>query len=62
MATDDGIAAFTKFQVLPLCVVVAVAVVGPRELLSRRLLWVVAGEAEVLYGGRPGIAVQMIVS
>jgi hypothetical protein len=87
-----GIAALTKFQVLLLCVVlaVAVAVVGPRELLRRRLLWVgagiaallaaptlvwqhmhgwpqlrmapvVAGEAEALYGGRPGIAVQMIV-
>jgi len=87
-----GIAALTKFQVLLLCVVLvaAVAVVGPRELLRRRLLWVgagiaaliatptlvwqyahgwpqlrmapvVAGEAEALYGGRPGIAVQMIV-
>jgi 4-amino-4-deoxy-L-arabinose transferase-like glycosyltransferase len=87
-----GIAALTKFQVLLLCVVLAVvvAVVGPRELLRRRLMWVgagiaallaaptlvwqhmhgwpqlrmapvVAGEAEALYGGRPGIAVQMIV-
>src|SRR5882724_3353329 len=82
----------TKFQVLLLCVVLAaaVAVVGPSELLRRRLLWVgagtagllaastlvwqhmhgwpqvrmarvVAGETEALYGGRPGIAVQMIV-
>lgn len=87
-----GIAALTKFQVLLLCVVlaVAVAVVGPRELLRRRLLWVgagiaaalaaptliwqqlhgwpqlrmarvVAGEAESLSGGRPGIAVQLIL-
>jgi hypothetical protein len=87
-----GVAALTKFQVLLLCVVLvaAVAVVGPRELLRTRLLWVgagiaallaaptlvwqyihgwpqlrmapvVAGEAEALYGGRPGIAMQMIV-
>ena len=68
----------------------AVATVGPRELLRRPLLWagaaiaavlvtptfiwqhvhgwpqlrmasVVAGEADALYGGRPGIAVQMVV-
>lgn len=87
-----GVAALTKFQVLLLCLVVvgAVAVVGPRELLRRPLLWVgagiaavlaaptllwqytngwpqlrmapvVAGEADALYGGRPGIAVQLIV-
>ena len=86
-----GIAALTKFQVLLLCVMllVAVAAVGPRQLLRRPLLWlgvaiavllaaptmvwqfangwpqvrmasVVAGEAEALYGGRPGIAVQLI--
>ncbi len=92
MGVVDGVAAMTKFQVLLLCVVLvaAVAVVGPRELLRRRLLWVgaviaallaaptlawqymhgwpqlrmapvVAGEAEALYGGCPGIAVQMIV-
>ncbi len=87
-----GIAAMTKFQVLLLCVVLlaAVALVGPRDLLRRPMLWVgaviaaaiaaptllwqqfhgwpqvqmaqvVAGEAEVLYGGRPGIAVQLIL-
>lgn len=87
-----GIAALTKFQVLLLCAVllIAVAMVGPRELLRRPLLWVgvvvgaviaaptvwwqcthgwpqlrmapvVAGEAEALYGGRPGIAVQLVV-
>lgn len=87
-----GVAALTKFQVLLLCVVLVlpVAVVGPRELLRRPLLWagagiaavfaaptlvwqyangwpqllmapVVAGEAEALYGGRSGIAVQLIV-
>lgn len=87
-----GIAALTKFQALLLSAVMllAVAVVGPRELLRRPLLWagvgiaaaiaaptvawqythgwpqlkmapVVAGEAEALYGGRPGIAVQLIV-
>ena len=92
MGVVTGIAALTKFQVLLLCVVLAVAValVGPRELLRTRLLWVgagiaaviaaatlvwqhmhgwpqlrmapvVVGEAEALYGGRPGIAVQMIV-
>jgi hypothetical protein len=82
----------TKFQVLLLCAVLlaAAAVVGPRDLLRRPMLWVgvviaaaitaptlvwqqahgwpqlrmvpvVAGEAEALYGGRPGIAVQLIV-
>jgi Dolichyl-phosphate-mannose-protein mannosyltransferase len=87
-----GIAAMTKFQILLLCVVLAVSVaaVGPRELFRRSMLWagagiaavlsaptlvwqqlhgwpqlrmapVVAGEAEALYGGRPGIAVQLIV-
>lgn len=87
-----GIAALTKFQALLLCVVLvmAVAAVGPRDLLRRPMLWagaviaaalaaptllwqqlhgwpqmrmapVVAGEAEALYGGRPGIAVQLIV-
>jgi hypothetical protein len=87
-----GVAALTKFQALLLCavLVVAVAAVGPRDLLRRPLLWagaaiaavfaaptllwqqlhgwpqlrmapVVAGEAEALYGGRPGIAVQLIV-
>lgn len=86
-----GVAALTKFQVLLLCAVllVAVAAVGPRDLLRRPLLWVgvaiavlltaptmawqyangwpqvrmasvVVGEAEALYGGRPGIAVQLI--
>jgi 4-amino-4-deoxy-L-arabinose transferase-like glycosyltransferase len=45
-----GIAALTKFQVVLLCLVVmgAVAVVGPRELLRRPLLWVGAGIAAVL--------------
>jgi hypothetical protein len=87
-----GVAALTKFQVLLLCAVLmfAVAIVGPRKLLRRPLLWVgvgiaaalaaptlvwqnahgwpqmrmapvVAGEAEALYGGRPGIAVTVIV-
>jgi Dolichyl-phosphate-mannose-protein mannosyltransferase len=87
-----GLAALTKFQVLLLCVVMAIAVaaLGPRELLRRPMLWtgagvaavlaapalgwqqlhgwpqlrmapVVAGEAEALYGGRPGIAVQLVV-
>jgi hypothetical protein len=86
-----GVAALTKFQVLLLCAVllVAVAAIGPRDILRRPLLWVgvviaalltaptiawqyangwpqlrmasvVAGEAEALYGGRPGIAVQLI--
>lgn len=86
-----GIAAQTKFQVLLLCVVLlaTVAVLGPRELLRRPLLWggvviaallaaptlvwqfahgwpqlkmarVVAGEADALSGGRPGIAVMLI--
>ncbi len=87
-----GVAAETKFQVLLLCAVmlVAVAAVGPRELLRRPLLWVgaaigaalaaptlvwqythdwpqlkmarvVAGEAQALYGGRPGIAVELVL-
>jgi hypothetical protein len=87
-----GVAAMTKFQVLILCLVlmVAVAIVGPRDLLRRPMLWagagiaaglaaptlvwqythgwpqlkmapVVAGEADALAGGRPGIAVQLIV-
>jgi len=45
-----GIAALTKFQVLLLCLVlmVAVAVIGPRELLRRPLLWVGAGIAAAL--------------
>jgi 4-amino-4-deoxy-L-arabinose transferase-like glycosyltransferase len=86
-----GIAALTKFQVLLLCVVLlaSVAILGPRELLRRPLLWVgaaiavllaaptlvwqiahgwpqlkmarvVAGEADALSGGRPGIAVMLI--
>jgi dolichyl-phosphate-mannose-protein mannosyltransferase len=86
-----GIASQTKFQVLLLCVVLlaAVAVLGPRDLLRRPLLWVgaviaallaaptlvwqfahgwpqlkmarvVAGEADALSGGRPGIAVMLI--
>jgi len=86
-----GVAALTKFQILLLCAVLvaAVAVVGPRDLLRRPMLWagagvaaliavptlvwqqlhgwpqlkmapVVAGEAEALYGGRLGIAVQLI--
>ena len=86
-----GVAALTKFQVLLLCAVllVAVAAVGPRDILRRPLLWVgvvvaalitaptmvwqyangwpqlhmasvVVAEAEALYGGRPGIAVQLI--
>ncbi|BBY83542.1 glycosyl transferase family 39 [Mycolicibacterium pulveris] len=87
-----GVAALTKFQVLLLCAVLiaAVAAVGPRELLRRRLLWagaavaallaaptllwqhangwpqlsmgsVVIGEADALYGGRFGVAVQMLL-
>lgn len=87
-----GIAAETKFQVLVLCVVLALSVlaVGPRELLRRPLLWAGAGlaaliaaptliwqavhgwpqlrmgpvvmaEADALSGGRPGVAVGMIV-
>jgi hypothetical protein len=87
-----GVAALTKFQVLLLCAVLllAVAAVGPRDLLRRPLLWVgaaiaglvaaptmlwqyangwpqlhmgsvVVGEAEALYGGRPGIAVQLLI-
>ncbi|MDV3126346.1 glycosyltransferase family 39 protein [Mycobacterium sp. 21AC1] len=87
-----GIAAMTKFQVVLLCValLVCAAVLGPRELLRRPLLWagaliaavmtaptvlwqhahgwpqlqmtaIVAGEADALYGGRPGIAVQLIL-
>lgn len=87
-----GVAAMTKFQVVLLCVVLllCVAMLGPRELLRRPMLWagagiatviaaptllwqqahgwpqlqmtaVVAGEADALYGGRAGIAVQMIV-
>jgi Dolichyl-phosphate-mannose-protein mannosyltransferase len=86
-----GIAAQTKFQVLLLCLVllVAVAVLGPRQLLGRPQLWVgaaiaavlaaptlvwqfvhgwpqlkmapvVAGEADALSGGRPGIATMLI--
>jgi hypothetical protein len=86
-----GVAALTKFQILLLCVVlvIAVAAIGPRDLMRRPMLWagagiaallaaptlvwqqlhgwpqlrmapVVAGEAEALYGGRPGIAVQLI--
>ena len=45
-----GVAASTKFQVLLLCVVLAVAVaaVGPRELLRRPMLWAGAGIAAVL--------------
>ena len=87
-----GIAALTKFQVLLLCAVliVAVATVGPRELLRRPSLWagaaiaallaaptllwqhangwpqlsmssVVIGEADALYGGRIGVALQMLL-
>jgi hypothetical protein len=87
-----GIAAMTKFQVLLLsaAVLLAIAAVGPRDLLRRPMLWVggavavvialptvlwqsargwpqlqmtsvVAGEAEALYGGRPGIAVQLLL-
>ncbi|MGV0645355.1 glycosyltransferase family 39 protein [Mycolicibacterium sp. XJ2546] len=86
-----GAAALTKFQVFALCAVliVAVAAVGPRELLRRPSLWagaaiagllaaptllwqhangwpqlkmtsVVVGEADALYGGRIGVALQMI--
>lgn len=45
-----GLAALTKLQVLLLCVVLttAVAVVGPRELLRRPMLWTGAGIAAVL--------------
>jgi hypothetical protein len=45
-----GVAAQTKFQVLLLCVVLAVsvAVLGPRELLRRPLLWVGAAIAVLL--------------
>jgi 4-amino-4-deoxy-L-arabinose transferase-like glycosyltransferase len=87
-----GVAAETKFQVLLLCAVLAVAVLalGPRELLGRPLLWlgagiaaliaaptliwqavhgwpqlqmgaVVASEADALYGGRPGVAVALVL-
>ncbi|MFD6158072.1 glycosyltransferase family 39 protein [Nocardia sp. NPDC060256] len=87
-----GIAAETKFQVLLLCAVllVAIAIVGPRELLRRPMLWlgagigllialptllwqagngwpqlrmgaVVASEADALAGGRPGVAISLIV-
>ena len=87
-----GVAAMTQFRVLILIAVLlaAAAVVGPRALLRRPMLWVGAvvaaviasptllwqqfhgwpqlqmsavasGEAEALYGGRPGIAVQLIL-
>jgi hypothetical protein len=88
-----GIAAMTKFQAILLCLVllVAVANLGPRDLLRRPLFWagaalaavigmpptliwqqlhgwpqlrmapVVAGEAEAWYGGRTGIAVELLV-
>ncbi len=87
-----GISAQTKFQVLLLCAVlaIAVAVVGPRDLLRRPALWagaliaaliaaptmiwqavhgwpqlrmtsIVSAESEILYGGRPGVAVLLIV-
>jgi 4-amino-4-deoxy-L-arabinose transferase-like glycosyltransferase len=87
-----GIAAITKFLVILLCLVllVAVASLGPRDLLRRPPFWagaglaaliatptliwqqlhgwpqlrmtpVVAGEAEALYGGRAGIAVELPV-
>jgi hypothetical protein len=87
-----GIAAQTRFQVLLLAAVllVAVVVLGPRDLLRRPLLWagvlvavvlaaptlvwqavngwpqlamgpVVATEADYLYGGRLGVAVELIV-
>ncbi|TCK25299.1 glycosyltransferase family 39 protein [Pseudonocardia endophytica] len=87
-----GIAIETKFQVLGLCavLVLAVAVVGPRELFRRPALWagavvaalvaaptmiwqavhgwpqlgmatVAADEAQYLYGGRPGVAVLLVV-
>ncbi|HYZ68022.1 MAG TPA: glycosyltransferase family 39 protein, partial [Mycobacterium sp.] len=86
-----GIAALTKLQVLLLCAVLlaSVAILGPRELLRRPLLWVsagiaallaaptlvwqfahgwpqlkmapvVAGEADALSGGPPGIATMLI--
>jgi hypothetical protein len=82
----------TKFQVLMLCfaLLVTVAVLGPRNLPRRPLLWVgvavgalisaptlawqsshgwpqlkmttvVASAADALYGGRPGIAVELIL-
>ena len=87
-----GVAVMTQFRALILIAVLlaAVAVVGPRALLRRPMLWVgavvaaaiasptllwqqfhgwpqlqmsavAAGEAEALYGGRPGIAVQLIL-
>jgi Dolichyl-phosphate-mannose-protein mannosyltransferase len=45
-----GVAALTKFQILLLCVVLAMAVaaVGPHVLLKRPLLWAEAGIAAVL--------------
>jgi len=45
-----GVAAETKFQVLLLCAVLAVAVLalGPRELLGRPLLWLGAGIAALI--------------
>jgi hypothetical protein len=88
-----GIAAETKFQVLLFAAVLAatVALVGPRDLLRRPLLWagagaavvlaaptllwqaangwpqlamgpVVAGEATYLYGGRVGVAVELVLA
>ena len=86
-----GIALLTKVQVAALCValLVAVAVLGPRALLGRPLLWaggalalviaaptlvwqarhgwpqlgmtpVVAREVELIYGGRPALAWELI--
>jgi hypothetical protein len=45
-----GVAAETKFQVLLLCAVLAVAVLalGPRELLGRPMLWLGAGIAALI--------------
>jgi hypothetical protein len=49
-ARRAGVAAETKFQVLLLCAVLAVAVLalGPRELLSRPMLWLGTGIAALM--------------
>jgi hypothetical protein len=64
-----GVAALTKFQVLLLCLALVVAVLAAPTLVWQhahgwpqlRMAPVVAGEAEALYGGRSGIAAQLIL-